>query len=48
MKANFIFLVLSAIFMVSCASSDRNPASVEQKKDTAHQQFQGYFDRPDH
>ena len=44
MKANFILLALSAVLVISCAS--RGPASIEEKKDTAHEQYQGTFDRP--
>jgi PBP1b-binding outer membrane lipoprotein LpoB len=46
MKVNFMLLVLSALFIVSCANSNRTPSSIEEKKDTAHEQYEGYFDRP--
>ena len=47
MKTKFMLLILSAMFLVSCASTERTPSSVEQKTDATHQKFQGYFDRPE-
>lgn len=46
MKLNFIFLILSALFLASCASTERTPASAEEKREATHQRFEGYFDRP--
>jgi hypothetical protein len=40
-----ILLVLSALIVTSCATSNRNPASNEGKEDSAHEQYQGYFNK---
>ena len=45
---NFFLLFFLALTVTACSSVDsRTPASVEQKEQSTHQKFQGYFDKPD-
>jgi hypothetical protein len=47
MKINFILFALTALLAISCSTDagKRDPASVEQEKETSHEKFQGVFDK---
>jgi len=46
MKSSFILLLVTLVFAIGCSSTpSRDPSSVKQEKDSAHEKFQGLFDK---
>lgn len=46
MKISFLLFAFLLIMNFGCSSTEtRNPASIEQEKESAHEKFQGVFDR---
>ncbi len=46
MKTSLFLLAILLVTTIGCSSTEsRNPASVQQEKESAHEKFQGVFDR---
>jgi hypothetical protein len=46
MRVSFFLLAIIMILNVSCSTTEtRNPASVKEEKESAHERFQGVFDK---
>jgi hypothetical protein len=43
---SFFLMLLTLTALVSCATSHRDPAAVQEEKTGAHENYRGVFDRP--
>jgi outer membrane biogenesis lipoprotein LolB len=46
MKIHFLLLGLTLLISACAHHGQRDPASVKQEQETAHEKHQGIFDRP--